>query len=119
MIEEELYEKQVTSIQTDGTLVITLNGDIDHHTAFFLRQTADRHITLARPKRVCLDLSAVAFMDSAGLGFILGRFRTAQQLGASFCVLNPTERIDRILQLAGTGKLIDIIFENREKKGEA
>ncbi len=100
----------------NGVLTLTVLGDIDHHSAGCLRRAADREIFDWRPKTVRLDLSRVAFMDSAGLGFILGRSRTAQQAGARFLVWHPTARILKLLRLAGTEKILEVVCADADTK---
>lgn len=105
MTECEISVKSVTS---EGTLTVFLEGDIDHHNARQIRSRIDTKIYIQRPDEVVLDLSRVAFMDSSGLGLILGRYTKAVELGIRFKVANPTPQIKRILDLAGTERLIKI-----------
>lgn len=63
---------------------------------------------IQRPDELILDLSRVSFMDSSGLGLILGRYTKAVEMGIRFKVANPTPQIKRILDLAGTERLIKI-----------
>ena len=65
-------------------------------------------VYIQRPDELILDLSRVSFMDSSGLGLILGRYTKAVELGILFKVQNPTPQIRRILDLAGTERLIKI-----------
>ncbi|MBR4204543.1 MAG: anti-sigma factor antagonist [Clostridia bacterium] len=90
------------------TLIIWLDGDIDHHSARELRSRIDTKVFIQRPDELILDLSRVCFMDSSGLGLILGRYAKAAELGIRFKVANPTPEISRILDLAGTQRLIKI-----------
>ncbi len=99
----------------NGTLEIAVSGEIDHHNARSLRGKIDEKIYLYRPQRVSLDVSEVTFMDSSGLGLILGRFTLTRELGGEFCVVNPNDSVAKILELAGTSRLIPIIKSNAEK----
>ena len=93
---------------SDGTLLCRLEGDIDHHTAGLLRGSIDSELYLYRPETVVLDLHDVAFMDSAGLGLILGRYTKIKEIGGKLIVANPNGEAEKILKLAGTEKLITI-----------
>ena len=93
---------------TNHTLYIKLNGDIDHHTAKYIREEIDRELYKYQPNTVIMELSAVDFMDSSGLGLILGRYTKVNLLGGVLKVANPNERIEEILRMAGTDKLIPI-----------
>ena len=68
----------------DSTLTVKILGDIDHHNAKAVREEADKIIFGRKPRLILLDLSAVEFMDSSGLGLILGRFNLAEEIGADY-----------------------------------
>ena len=97
------------------TLHLAILGEIDHHCAAALREDMDDAILAAMPKMIELDLATVDFMDSSGLGVIMGRKATADHVGAKFCLVNPTARIARILELAGLGKVVEIVYKNNEE----
>ena len=101
-------ESVVKSITSGKCLTVFLEGDIDHHNARSVRSKIDTKIYIQRPDELILDLSRVSFMDSSGLGLILGRFTKATELGIVFKVQNPTPQIKRILDLAGTERLVKI-----------
>ncbi len=93
----------------DGTLTAYISGDIDHHNAKAARRRIDRETEQTRPRSLILDLSGVNFMDSSGLGLILGRFTKARELGADFAVKSPTSATMKILELVGGERLIKIV----------
>jgi len=101
-------EINVKSITSGRSLTVFLEGDIDHHNARQIRSRIDTKVFIQRPDELVLDLSRVSFMDSSGLGLILGRYTKAVELGINFKVANPTAQIKRILDLAGTERLIKI-----------
>ena len=101
-------EISVKSISSGRTLTVFLEGDIDHHNARAIRIRIDTKVYIQRPDELVLDLSRVSFMDSSGLGLILGRYTKAVELGINFKVANPTPQIKRILDLAGTERLIKV-----------
>ncbi len=105
MTEQDFSMKSITAGQT---LTVFLEGDIDHHNARLIRSRIDTKVYIQRPDELILDLSQVSFMDSSGLGLILGRYTKAVELGITFKVANPTPQIKRILDLAGTERLIKI-----------
>ncbi len=102
------YENVLNCVLSGSTLTVYLDGDIDHHNARNIRSRIDTKILIQRPAELILDLSRVTFMDSSGLGLILGRYTKAVELGIMFKVANPTPQIRRILDLAGTERLIKI-----------
>ena len=101
-------EDIIKSVSSGKSLTIFLEGDIDHHSARRIRSRIDTKVYIQRPDEVVLDLSKVCFMDSSGLGLILGRYAKAMELGIAFKVANPTPEIRRILDLAGTERLMKI-----------
>ena len=73
----------------NSVLEVAINGEIDHHNARAFRSQIDEKLYLYRPKKVNLDVSGVSFMDSSGLGLILGRFTLARELGGELRIVNP------------------------------
>lgn len=92
----------------NGVLTAKITCDIDHHRAKHIRQRIDACIFDYRPSSVWLDLSAVDFMDSSGLGLILGRYNTACEVGSDFIIFSPSRSVQKILELAGIERIIKI-----------
>lgn len=92
----------------DSTLVVELGGEIDHHSAVAVRTEIDSEINSLAPKKTVLDLSEIDFMDSSGLGLIMGRYKLMQKLGGELTVRNPSRRIVDIFELAGLGRIVKI-----------
>ena len=93
---------------TDNELKIKLRGEIDHHSAAAVRVSIDEMIRSHAPQRLTLDMSGVDFMDSSGLGLIMGRYTLMQSLGGEVCVLDPSPATERIMNLAGMERIINI-----------
>ena len=104
-----------------GLLAVRILGEIDHHSALSLRQGIDALISEARPERLILDLSRVDFMDSSGLGLILGRYAEVSRIGGDMVVLNPNKNVMKILKLAGAERMIKIervdLGQKKERNG--
>ena len=96
----------------DWLLMVRLFGEIDHHTAVYLREELDKLILKERPRRLLLDLSCIEFMDSAGLGLLMGRLRLMREIGGVMALTRPNERILKILRLAGMERFMDIDGES-------
>lgn len=97
------------------TLNVKIRGDIDHHSAKRVRERIDEAILSERPRFVVLDLSNVDFMDSSGLGLVLGRYTKALDIGAKLIIYKPTRRIKRILEMAGIERIIEIKGDDRDE----
>ena len=102
----------------DGCMTVLLYGEIDHHSAVSVRSAIDAKIYELRPSSVVLDLSKIDFMDSSGLGLIMGRYALVQKMGGDFCISRPSERVMKIFSLSGLGKIIKIKNDGEEEKNE-
>ena len=98
------------------TLFVVIDGDIDHHSAKYIREAIDREILLTRPTVTVMELSRVDFMDSSGLGLILGRYTRMKEIKGSLKLSHPTPQIIKILALAGVDKLIPTVSQTEEVK---
>ena len=94
-----------------GALTVELHGEIDHHTAKAAREKIDKALYLYRPKKLILSLKEVSFMDSSGLGLILGRVSTAEAVSASVTLTNVPARARKILSMAGVERISSLTVE--------
>lgn len=105
-----------------GTLIARLSGELDHHGAVAVRSLIDSQIMQHKPKKTVLELSGLDFMDSSGIGLIMGRYALIERLGGEFSVLSPNERILKIFKLAGLERLVKIEGQaeakHQKRKGE-
>ena len=108
-------EEKVSFDFCGDTLIVLVRGEIDHHSAVLVRTSIDDEILIKRPHEVLLDLSAVDFMDSSGLGLIMGRYALIKQFGGSLAILDPSTAVVRIVKLAGLERMIPI-KRKKEKK---
>ncbi len=103
-------------IKEDSRITVRLCGEIDHHSAAELREQIDRVIALRKPREVVLDFSKVSFMDSSGIGLIMGRFRIIRENGGILSVCHNGGSIGKMLSLAGLSRLgISVGGEKIEK----
>ena len=98
-------------------LLVFIGGEIDHHSAVSVRTEIDAEITQARPTRVFLELSGVDFMDSSGLGLIMGRYALMQRMGGTLAVLDPSAAVFKIIKLAGMERMISVLRTKQKKEG--
>ncbi len=101
---------KLMTAEKDGDLLAKIAGDIDHHSAPGIREEIDRELLRCKPRRLVLDLGETDFMDSSGLGLILGRKRKCDEAGIPFVLLNPNRASMKILQLAGVEKMLEIQY---------
>ncbi len=93
---------------SEGHLIVYISGDIDHHSAKKMREETDILLVQLAPQKLTLDLNGVAFMDSSGLGLVLGRYKKANAAGIEFSVTNCDRRVMRIFEMAGMERIITI-----------
>lgn len=99
---------------TKNILDIKLIGEIDHHTCVEIREKIDREYQKKRAKHILIDFSDVKFMDSSGIGLLMGRYRNVAIGGGHIGVYNVSENVDKILDMAGLYKLVKM-YDNQEK----
>ena len=90
------------------TLTVGLSGEIDHHSAVWVRSEIDALILRERPERTVIDLFGIEFMDSSGIGLIMGRYTRMQSVGGELCVIRPNARVMKIFLMAGLDRLVRI-----------
>lgn len=88
-------------------LVIRLMEELDHHNAIRIREKADKLIDRNNIKYIIFDFSGAGFMDSAGIGVIMGRYRKVIFIGGKTAVANVSTTVDRIFRLSGLYKIIE------------
>lgn len=85
-----------------------LDGEIDHHTAPSVRNAIDEAVLMNSPKRLVLDFSSVSFMDSSGVGLIMGRYKLINGQNGTLEVRGLKKRDKRIVEMSGLKKLVEI-----------
>lgn len=90
------------------TLTILLPKEIDDHVALILRNELDRQISMQKTDQIIFDFSETEFMDSSGIGMILGRYKKMQFMKGSVKVINASERIIGAMEMSGLHKIIKI-----------
>lgn len=89
----------------NGALTARLYGEIDHHIAPRIRSEIDMKCESIRPAKLVLDFRAVSFMDSSGIGLIMGRYRCISLLGGRLEVVNIPPTLKKIFTLSGIESL--------------
>ena len=89
-------------------LFALLSGDIDHHTSKHIREEVDSAVKLHDPKTLVLDFSAVTFMDSSGIGLVMGRYKLMKELSGELIIANTPMYIKKVMMLAGMDLLCKI-----------
>ncbi len=105
----------VQTVMAEGDLTAMLIGDIDHHSAREMRKEIDALVEKHHPHLLRLDFSAVQFMDSSGIGLIMGRYRLMTLVGGRVLVCNIPSHLKRLIDLSGVGTLGVLEYKGKEK----
>lgn len=92
----------------DKLLLVELTEEIDHHTVEKIRRRVDYEIQRFLPRKTIFDFSSVSFMDSAGIGMIIGRYKLLSMLGGELEIRNVKPQVEKILKMSGILKIINI-----------
>ena len=90
----------------NNTLTAFLSGEIDHDSAVEIRARVDGLAQALRPRLLCLDFGKVSFMDSSGVGLVMGRYKAARSLGCRVTVRGLRPRDQKIMRLSGLSALV-------------
>jgi stage II sporulation protein AA (anti-sigma F factor antagonist) len=92
----------------NNKLFIRIDGDIDHHTCEEIRNRIDNEIMNSNPKHIIFDMKNVNFMDSSGIGVIIGRYKLIVNRGGIAAMINVKPQIKRVYDICGLKKIIPI-----------
>ena len=92
---------------SEHILIAELLGELDHHAAEYVREDIDDAMRENSASCLVLDFSKVRYMDSSGIGLIIGRYKLMARRGGSVAVICPDGKIDRIFQMAGLYQIIE------------
>lgn len=90
----------------DNILVVKLKGELDHHSAESTRKKIDKAVVEKGSRNIILDLKELTFMDSSGIGLIMGRYKNISEKDGKLIVISGNQYVDRILKLSGLLKII-------------
>ena len=85
----------------NNVLTAYIKGEIDHDSAAKIRSHVDAAAQSLKPKVLCLDFGGVSFMDSSGVGLVMGRYRQMKLLGGALRVKNYSDSVYRIFAMSG------------------
>lgn len=97
---------QLSIIPGRSLLVAQLSGELDHHITGELRKAIDRELMRRGVKNLAFDLSQMSFMDSSGLGLVMGRYKKVSAIGGRLIVCGMSSNIKRLFQMCGMEKVI-------------
>ena len=101
----------VLSVKLDvgeNHIVAYISGEIDHHNAKNLRDAIDSMAERTSPKVLVLDFRGVTFMDSSGIGLVMGRYKLMSSLGGVLEIANVNSHIKKVMKISGLDKFAKI-----------
>lgn len=93
----------------NNKMTVYLTGEIDHHSAGPMREEIDFELIKKKPSRLTLDFSGITFMDSSGVGLVMGRYKAARAINCKTAVTGLRERDKKIMQMSGLINVIEFI----------
>lgn len=99
---------KINYVENDKSLVVEITEEIDHHVADKIRRSVDNEITRYMPRKTIFDFSRVTFMDSAGIGMIIGRYKMMKLIGGNLEIQNVSDSAKKILEMSGILKIIKV-----------
>lgn len=94
----------VSYLLKKGNLIVKISGEIDHHSSEIIREKLDREYKKQNAKNIIFDFSDIQFMDSSGIGVIMGRYKSTRERGGKIGVYNVNSQIERVFKLSGLYK---------------
>ncbi|MDD6887001.1 MAG: anti-sigma factor antagonist [Candidatus Aphodomorpha sp.] len=98
---------EIKAVRRGPRIIVRLSGELDHHSAADVRGALDAVLRDVTVREMQLDMTDVTFMDSAGLGVVLGRYRTLAARGGRLIVSGVRTPIDRIFRMSGLYALVE------------
>ena len=105
--ENEVRHTDYIYMVSDKMLVISMIAELDHHLADEMREVIDDVIDVRGVEDIIFDFSRINFMDSAGIGLIMGRYKKVMFIGGKAAVTNVGNAVDRIFKISGLYKIIE------------
>ncbi len=103
---ERMKAMEVGFKVASNALTVKIKGEIDAESATFLRRRIDIEYDCAAVKDMIFDLTDVGFMDSSGIGLIIGRYKKVSALGGSVKITGADKTVRRIIELSGLGRIV-------------
>lgn len=94
--------------EKDKLLTIVLTEEIDHHVAEKIRRKTDYEIERFIPRKTILDFNKVTFMDSSGIGMLIGRYKVMKMFGGTIEIINAKPSIKKIFEMCGIHKIMKV-----------
>jgi len=112
--ERRMIRLQVKFSNKGNILIVKLIGELDHHVSDYVRRKIDSEMIKPTTKNMVFDLSNLSFMDSSGIGIIMGRYRAISRINGQVAVACSNTQILKLLEMSGIGNVVPI-FDDADK----
>ncbi len=89
-------------------ITVRLDGELDHRSSEKIRKSIEDALVCTGAVNIAFDFSHVTFMDSSGIGMLLGRYKTVKALGGKIILLGMTRETERIIKMSGVDHIAEI-----------
>jgi len=98
-----------TKLDINGEVIIVrLDDELDHHLVAQIRQQIDEKVLQGSVRKIVFDFTKVGFMDSSGIGIIMGRYKLMQAVGGEVTAFGFSSQLDKLITMSGIKKIIKI-----------
>lgn len=102
----------------DDTMIVRLAGELDQHYASGLRTAIDTQVAHRGIHKIVFDFSNIGFMDSSGIGVIMGRYRLMQSVGGKVCAFGISPRLDKLIEMSGIKRIVTVYADEQSALGK-
>ncbi|HOB87261.1 MAG TPA: anti-sigma F factor antagonist [Bacillota bacterium] len=95
-------------------LLVRLKGELDHHSSARLRQEIEEKMQQSGCRNIIFNLEGLTFMDSSGVGLLLGRFRQVREMGGQMAICHVPRTVYKVLEISGIPKIVSM-FDREEE----
>ena len=107
---------KIDYFRAERLLKVELTEEIDQHTAEKIRRKVDDEIERVIPRKVVFDFNNISFMDSSGIGMVLGRFKLVKMMGGDFEIINVGKTTKKIFEMSGVTRIIKVKDKENNQK---
>ena len=98
---------ELNYLEERQTIIVKINEELDHHTCSNIRTKIDSEIAYRTPKKLIFDFGNVSFMDSSGIGIVIGRYKNMKSIGGEAIIANTRPTVKRIFEMSGLNKIVN------------
>ena len=91
-----------------NNLLVEFKGELDHHIAEIVRQKIDQQYLDKSLKNIILDLRGLSFMDSSGIGLVMGRYKNCKDKNGNLLIVSDNSNVNKMIKMSGLSKIINI-----------